>query len=75
MNVTMKVQMETGVPIIYGILISQEFMSEGREEFFKKHFIKEGQDAARSVLSTLDNEQLLTGLLKVTNGYCLLAIG
>ena len=43
-------------------------MSEGREEFFKKHFIKKGQDAAKSVLATLDNEKLLAGLLKVTNG-------
>ena len=68
MNVTVKVQMETGVPIIYGILISQEFLSDSREGFFKKHFIKKNQDAARSVLATLDNEQLLAGLLKVTNG-------
>ena len=75
MNVTMKVQMETGVPIIYGILISQEFMSEGRKEIFKKHFIKKVQDAARSLLATPDNEQLLAGLLKATNGYCFLAIG
>ena len=33
MDATMKVQMETGVPIIYGILTPQEFMSEGRAEF------------------------------------------
>jgi 6,7-dimethyl-8-ribityllumazine synthase len=64
MDATMKVQMETGVPIIYGILTPQDFLSEGREEFFKKHFIKKGEEAARSVLATLDNEQLLAGLLK-----------
>jgi 6,7-dimethyl-8-ribityllumazine synthase len=58
--------METGVPIIYGILTPQEFLSEGREEFFKKHFIKKGQEAARTVLATLDNEQLLAGLCKKT---------
>jgi 6,7-dimethyl-8-ribityllumazine synthase len=58
------VQMDTGVPIIYGILTPQDFLSEGREEFFKKHFIKKGEEAARSVLATLDNEQLLAGLLK-----------
>ena len=63
---TMKVQMETGVPIIYGILTPQEFMSEGRAEFFKEHFIKKGQEAARSILTTLDNERLLAGLLKQT---------
>jgi 6,7-dimethyl-8-ribityllumazine synthase len=66
MDATMKVQMETGVPIIYGILTPREFLSEGREEFFKKHFIKKGQEAARTVLATLDNEQLLAGLLKET---------
>ncbi len=64
MDATMKVQMDTGVPIIYGILTPQDFLSEGREDFFKKHFIKKGQEAARSVLATLDNEQLLAGLLK-----------
>lgn len=66
MDATMKVQMDTGVPIIYGILTPQDFLSEGREDFFKKHFIKKGQEAARSVLATLDNEQLLAGLLKDT---------
>ncbi len=64
MDATMKLQMDTGVPIIYGILTPQDFMSEGREAFFKKHFIKKGQEAARAVLATLDNEQLLAGLLK-----------
>ena len=62
MDATMKVQMETGVPIIYGILTPQEFMSEGRTEFFNKHFIKKGQEAAVSVLTTLDNERLLADL-------------
>ena len=66
MDATMKVQMETGVPIIYGILTPQEFMSEGRAEFFKEHFIKKGQEAATSILTTLDNERLLAGLLKQT---------
>ncbi len=64
MDAIMKLQMDTGVPIIYGILTPQEFMSEGREEFFKKHFIIKGQEAAKTVLATLDNEQLLAGLLK-----------
>ena len=41
-------------------------MSESREGFFKKHYIKKDQDAARCVLATLDNEQLLADLLKVT---------
>jgi len=66
MDAIMGLQMETGVPIIYGILTPQEFLSEGREEFFKKHFIKKGQEAARTVLATLDNEQLLADLLKKT---------
>ena len=66
MDATMKVQMETGVPIIYGILTPQEFMSEGREEFFKEHFIKKGLEAATSVLATLENERLLAGLIEKT---------
>lgn len=66
MDATMKVQMETGVPIIYGILTPQEFMSEGRAEFFSEHFIKKGKEAAMSVLTTLDNERLLAGLCKQT---------
>jgi 6,7-dimethyl-8-ribityllumazine synthase len=64
MDATMKVQMETGVPIIYGILTPQEFMSEGRAAFFEEHFINKGQEAAMSVLATLDNDRLLAGLLK-----------
>jgi len=66
MDATMKLQMETGVPIIYGILTPQEFMSEGRAEFFNEHFIKKGKEAAMSVLTTLDNERLLAGLHKQT---------
>ena len=37
MGAIMKIQLETGVPIIYGILTPQEFLSEGREEFFKNN--------------------------------------
>lgn len=59
MDATMNLQMETGVPIIYGILTPQEFMSEGRESFFKDHFVKKGVEAAEACVKTLCNEERL----------------
>ena len=61
MDATMKLQMDTGVPVIYGILTPQDFMSEGREAFFAEHFVKKGREAAEACRMTLDNDRLLSG--------------
>ncbi len=62
MDAVMTLQMQTGTPIIYGILTPQEFMSEGREAFFLEHFVIKGKEAANASLKTLENEALLAEL-------------
>lgn len=62
MDATMRVQLDTGVPIIYGILTPQDFLSEGREAFFKDHFALKGQEAANACLKTIANDELLSTL-------------
>lgn len=59
MDATMTLQMNTGTPIIYGILTPQDFMSEGREAFFIDHFSIKGREAAAACLKTLDNDSML----------------
>ncbi len=60
MDAVMNLQMQTGVPIIYGILTPQDFQSEGREAFFLSHFAAKGREAAAACLMMLANESLLT---------------
>ena len=55
MHSIMKLQMSSGVPIIYGILTPQDFASEGREEFFKAHFVQKGIEAAQACITTAKN--------------------
>lgn len=55
MDSIMGVQMDTEVPVIYGILTAQDFMSEGRETFFFDHFLIKGGEAARACAMTLQN--------------------
>ncbi len=55
MDAIMKSQMETEVPVIYGILTAQDFMSEGRPEFFHAHFKTKGMESANACKLTLDN--------------------
>jgi 6,7-dimethyl-8-ribityllumazine synthase len=55
MDSIMGIQVETEVPVIYGILTAQDFMSEGREQFFYEHFVVKGQEAANACAKTLDN--------------------
>ena len=61
MDSIMAVQMETEVPIIYGILTAQDFMSEGREQFFFDHFLIKGKEAANACAKTLENVARLKG--------------
>ena len=51
----MQVQLETGVPVFSGVLTPHDFMSEGREEFFRQHFVTKGQEAAAACLGTLQS--------------------
>jgi 6,7-dimethyl-8-ribityllumazine synthase len=62
LDAVMKIQLETGTPIIYGILTPQDFMSEGRPDFFKAHFSGKGIEAAKATLKTFDNERLIESL-------------
>jgi 6,7-dimethyl-8-ribityllumazine synthase len=62
MDSIMKLQMETGVPIIYGILTPQDFVSEGRAEFFKAHFPQKGREAAHACVQTVENLQKVEAL-------------
>ncbi len=55
MDSIMGVQLETEVPVIYGILTAQDFMSEGRDKFFYDHFLVKGKEAANACAKTLDN--------------------
>lgn len=59
MDSLMKTQVELEVPIIYGILTAQDFMSEGREQFFFEHFRIKGREAANALGLTLDNLERL----------------
>ena len=49
----MKVQLETGVPVFSGVLTPHDFMSEGRQAFFREHFVIKGQEAAAACLGIL----------------------
>ena len=60
MDATMGVQMEMEVPVIYGILTAQDFLSEGREAFYREHFLAKGKEAANACSKTLSNIMLLT---------------
>jgi 6,7-dimethyl-8-ribityllumazine synthase len=51
----MKVQLETGVPVFSGVLTPHDFMSEGRADFFREHFIVKGQEVAGACLGVLQS--------------------
>ena len=55
MDATMSVQMSTNTPVIYGILTPQDFLSDGREEFFFRHFTVKGEEAADACAKTIQN--------------------
>ncbi len=55
MNAIMDLQMQSGIPVIYGILTPQDFLSEGREAFFKAHFTGKGHEAANAAQKTWVN--------------------
>jgi 6,7-dimethyl-8-ribityllumazine synthase len=49
----MRTQLETGVPIFTGVLTPKDFVSEGQAEFFEKHFVVKGKEAAQACGQTL----------------------
>jgi 6,7-dimethyl-8-ribityllumazine synthase len=51
----MRIQLDTNVPVIYGILTPQDFMSDGREEFFFQHFKLKGKETADACAQTMQN--------------------
>ncbi|MFK7733299.1 MAG: 6,7-dimethyl-8-ribityllumazine synthase [Pseudomonadales bacterium] len=58
----MRSQLDTGVPIFSGVLTPHDFMSEGRPEFFKQHFVVKGTEAAHACAQTLIAYQNLPSL-------------
>ncbi len=62
MDSIMGIQIETEVPVIYGILTAQDFMSEGRDKFFFEHFLTKGKEAANACAKTLENLERLRAL-------------
>tara|TARA_R110002072_G_scaffold50835_1_gene136412 strand:+ start:5865 stop:6347 length:483 start_codon:yes stop_codon:yes gene_type:complete len=61
MDSLMGVQMASEIPVIYGILTAQDFMSEGREAFFFDHFKIKGNEAANACALTLKNIERIRG--------------
>ncbi|MFT7687891.1 MAG: 6,7-dimethyl-8-ribityllumazine synthase [Candidatus Azotimanducaceae bacterium] len=55
MDAIMNVQMEQEIPIIYGILTAQDFMTEGRKDFYFDHFAEKGREAANACSLTMAN--------------------
>lgn len=53
----MRAQLDTGVPIFSGVLTPHDFVSEGRPEFFKQHFVVKGTEAAHACAQTLSTYQ------------------
>ena len=53
----MRVQLDTGVPVFSGVLTPHDFMSEGREEFFRSHFVVKGEEVAGACASVLKQDQ------------------
>ncbi len=53
LDAIMKIQLETGTPIIYGILTPINFHGETHEKFFFDHFKIKGEEAARACDSIL----------------------
>jgi 6,7-dimethyl-8-ribityllumazine synthase len=60
MDTIMRLQMEMELPVIYGILTAKDFLSEGREAFYKDHFTVKGSEAANACAKTISNIVLLT---------------
>ena len=50
----MRVQLDTGVPVISSVLTPKDFHEHGEHlKFFNEHFVKKGAEAARACLATI----------------------
>jgi 6,7-dimethyl-8-ribityllumazine synthase len=59
----MRVQLDTGVPIISAVLTPQRFHeSDEHRGFFHQHFLVKGREAAQACVATLANIQRLAAL-------------
>jgi 6,7-dimethyl-8-ribityllumazine synthase len=56
---TMRIQLDTNVPVIYGILTPQDFLSDGREELFFQHFKLKGEETAHACAKTMHNLSMI----------------
>lgn len=54
MDLIMRIQVDKEIPVIYGILTAQDFMSEGRDKFYFDHFATKGLESANACAKTLD---------------------
>lgn len=56
----MRVQLDTGVPVISAVLTPHQFQeTEPHIAFFKRHFVVKGAEAARAVMQITDNMRSL----------------
>ncbi|MEX0943794.1 MAG: 6,7-dimethyl-8-ribityllumazine synthase [Pseudomonadales bacterium] len=53
----MRAQLDTGVPVFSGVLTPHDFLSEGRPEFFRRHFGMKGKEVAEACATVLKPEQ------------------
>ena len=60
MNSIMQLQLSEEIPVIYGILTAQDFISEGRDKFYYDHFAVKGREAAVACSKTMSNMRLLS---------------
>jgi 6,7-dimethyl-8-ribityllumazine synthase len=49
----MSTQLASGVPVFSAVLTPQDFLAEGRPEFFAEHFVTKGREAAEACATTL----------------------
>jgi 6,7-dimethyl-8-ribityllumazine synthase len=61
----MQVQLETGVPVISAVLTPHHFHAhEEHHEFFHRHFLVKGAEAARACASTMEKLRALQATMK-----------
>jgi 6,7-dimethyl-8-ribityllumazine synthase len=56
-NGLMQVQLDSEVPVFSAVLTPHDFLSEGQTDFFRKHFVGKGQEAAQACAETLTQLQ------------------
>jgi len=59
----MRVQLDTGVPVLSVVLTPQHFHEhEPHQHFFFEHFVKKGEEAAHACLQMLENMSIFSDL-------------